>query len=64
MPPSLLLRRSTHRLLAFQLRALEKTVSLVVALKTKSFIDMAFTLLMSQSSNDGVEVNSASILRG
>jgi hypothetical protein len=64
MPPSLLLRRSTHRILAFTLRALEKTVSLLVGLEAKPFFDVAFTLLSGQgSSNDVVEVNSASVLR-
>jgi hypothetical protein len=61
MQPSLLLRRSTHRLIAFQLRALEKTVSLLVTLEAKSHFNMTLTLLMGQSSGDGREVNSASV---
>jgi hypothetical protein len=63
LPPSSFLRRSTHRLLAFKLRALEKTVSLLMALEAESLLDMALALLISQRSIDGTQVNSASVLR-
>jgi hypothetical protein len=63
MPPSLLLPRSTHRLFAFKLWALEKMVSLLVALEAKPLLNVAFTLLWGQSPTDGAKVNSASVWR-
>jgi hypothetical protein len=58
MPSSLLLRRNTHRLLAFKLWALEHTASLLVALEAWSLLNVAFTLLKGQGSSDGANVNS------
>jgi hypothetical protein len=57
MLPSMLLRKSTHPILASKLRALEKTVSLLVAIEAKSLLNVALTLLWGQSSNDGAKVN-------
>jgi hypothetical protein len=62
MPPALLLRRSTHRLrAAFKLRALEKTLSLHVALEEKPLLNVALSLLLGQSSSDGAKVNLVSV---
>jgi hypothetical protein len=42
---ALLFRRSAHRLLAFQLWAFEKTVSLLVALEAKPLLNVALTVV-------------------
>jgi hypothetical protein len=63
MPPSFLLVGCVDRLFAVQLRALEDTVSLLVALEAKPLLFVSFTLMRGQSYNDGVDINSASVWR-
>jgi hypothetical protein len=64
MPPSLLLRRSTHHLLASKFRGSEKAVSLLVALETTPLLNVALALLRGQSSSDDAnKIKSASVCR-
>jgi hypothetical protein len=61
MPPLFLLVGRVDWLYALQLGALDDTVSLLVELEAKSLLLLSLALLRSQSSNDGVEINSVKV---
>jgi hypothetical protein len=63
MPPSFLRVRRVVLPLALQLRALEDTMTLLVALVKESLLLVTLQRLGSESSNDGAEVNSARVWR-